>query len=717
MFRSSVSRQARLVRIPPSLSVPLAAVSKQCRPTIAAGLWRPAKPSLLLQTSRLFTSGAEAQQELSVQPGSTKITKFSDLAKANIDESIIKAITVDMRYEDMTDVQSMTLAPALKGKDLVAQAKTGTGKTLAFLIPVIQKILDADPSLKEVSRGRPRRFAQRQSIKAIIISPTRELAEQIGKEATRLCQRNGVTVQTAVGGTGKRESLRRIHMEGCHLLVGTPGRLNDLLSDELSGIDASNVQALVLDEADRMLDVGFENELRSIVDMLPDRQQVPRQTLLFSATLPKNVVGLARWYVDKQNFEFVQTVRADEIQTHERVPQFIVPTSSFENLLPAALELMLREIRAAKNDPSQPPFKAIVFFPFTNMVAMAGELFRELAVQIPDLPEVFHIHAQLSQNQRTKAADYFRKSKSGILISTDVTARGMDFPNVTHVIQVGLPPDQEQYIHRLGRTARAGKDGQGWLFVPHYDLRDARYMLGDLPIKRNSDIKVAEFPVPPRSLDEAPEAYREVAKASRALPKGLLAESFYVQFGKSSKRTLPTLLKELTSMTKNLWGWDKPPAFSPDRAAKLGLYNVPGVNIGTPMTYSIDERGGGGRGFGGDRGGFGGDRGGRGFGGDRDGFGGGRGFGGDRGSFGVDRGFGGDRGGRGFAGDRGGRGFGGDRGSFGVDRGFGGDRGGRGFAGDRGGRGFGGDRGGRVFGGNRGDRGGFGGDGPGGSSF
>lgn len=106
------------MRIPPSLSVPLAAVSKQCRPTIAAGLWRPAKPSLLLQTSRLFTSGAEAQQELSVQPGSTKITKFSDLAKANIDESIIKAITVDMRYEDMTDVQSMTLAPALKGKDL-----------------------------------------------------------------------------------------------------------------------------------------------------------------------------------------------------------------------------------------------------------------------------------------------------------------------------------------------------------------------------------------------------------------------------------------------------------------------------------------------------------------------------------------------------------------------------------------------------------------------
>ncbi|TLS29103.1 hypothetical protein PpBr36_01732 [Pyricularia pennisetigena] len=657
MFRSSVSRQARLVRIPSSLSVPLAAASKQCRPTLAAGLWRPARPSLLLQTSRLFTSGAEAQQERSVQHESATITKFSDLTKANIDESITKAITVDMGYENMTDVQSMTLAPALKGKDLVAQAKTGTGKTLAFLIPVLQKILDADPSLKKAQGGRSRHFSRSQSVKAIVISPTRELAEQIGKEATKLCKHNGIKVQIAVGGTGKRESLRKIHMEGCHLLVGTPGRLNDLLNDPSSGIDANNLQALVLDEADRMLDVGFENELRSIVDMLPDRQEVPRQTLLFSATLPRDVVGLARWYVDKKNFEFVQTVNADEVQTHERVPQFIVPTSSFENLIPAALELILKETRAAENDPSKPPFKAILFMPFTNMVAMAGELFRELAERIPDLPEIYHIHAQLTQRQRTNAADYFRRAKSALLISTDVTARGMDFPNVTHVIQVGLPPDQEQYIHRLGRTGRAGKDGQGWLFVPHYELRDARYTLGDLPIQRSSDIKVAEFAVPPRSLEEAPEPYREVALASRALPKGLLAESYYVQFTKTNKRNIRTVYAELNSMTKNVWGWDAPPPFSPDKAAKLGIYNFSDVNIGTPMRYEIDQRLGSRGGFGsdrgdrgdrrGDRGGFGGGRGGRGFGGDRGGFGGGRGG----------RDFGGDRGGRDFGGDRGGRGF------------------------------------------------------------
>lgn len=328
--------------------------------------------------------------------------------------------------------------------------------------------------------------------------------------------------------------LRKTKTEGCHLLVGTPGRLKDLLGDEYSGIDAPNLAALCLDEADRMLDVGFDRELREIVSFLPDRRQKPRQTLLFSATIPKDVVALARTYVDANNFQFVQTINPNEPPTHEKVPQHIVPVPGFEHWIPCLLELV-KKAKAGEHGPD--PFKAICFFNNTDVVKMIHELFEYLPRYVPDLPPAWGIHAGLDQRQRTKAADSFRRATSGILISTDVTARGMDFPNVTHVIQFGCPPERDQYIHRIGRTGRANKSGQAWLFVRQDEISEARNVLPGLPIKRNDTLEVSRIDTHNTPKDDLPVEFRHVGEAMRRLDKWLISDA-YVKFAADRKKSL-----------------------------------------------------------------------------------------------------------------------------------------------------------------------------------
>lgn len=301
----------------------------------------------------------------------------------------------------------------------VAQAKTGTGKTLAFLLPLLQRMINDDPSLAD---RRAVGTAKASDIRGIILSPTRELAEQIAEEARRVCAHTGLVVQSAVGGTQKSQMLRQTQRKGCHLLVATPGRLNDILSDPRSGIDAPGLSALVLDEADRMLDAGFEAELNAILDNLPDPQQMTRQTLLVSATIPDNVIRLARSMVRADDFQFVQTIGANESLTHDRVPQRVVATNSWANLFPTLFELIDREVEAAEAVGDR-PFKAIVYFNTTAMVQLAGvfgqERRRSGAMKIPTIA----INSKLTQGQREKAASMFKSLRSGVLFSSDVTAR------------------------------------------------------------------------------------------------------------------------------------------------------------------------------------------------------------------------------------------------------------------------------------------------------
>lgn len=537
-----------------------------------------------------YSTEAEAAAEQTRTESNGQATDFEDLRSLGVHDNILRSITRDMGYKTMTPVQAKTINPALKGTDIVAQAKTGTGKTIAFLLPLLQRMLVEDPTL--ASRG-ARRSASASDIRGIIMSPTRELAEQIANEARALVRHTGLVVQCAVGGTNKAGMLRQTQREGCHLLVATPGRLNDLLEDERSGIDAPNLAALVLDEADRMLDVGFEKELESIVRMLPDPSEKIRQTMLVSATIPDDVIRLARTMVRPDDFEFVQTIPETESLTHDKVPQKVVPVNSWSNVFPSMLELIEREQQRLQETEGATPFKAIVYFNTTAMTELAGELGYVLRRERLINMSTFSIHSKLSQMQRTRAADGFRKARSGILFSSDVTARGMDFPDVTHVIQVDSPRDRESYIHRLGRTGRQNKDGQGWLFLPPSSVSMGRRLLKGLPLQQDKTLESASHEIGDGPLPEKFETFRGLVQS---MPKSMLAAAYQSLFGNPGNKE--EMAEDLYHWVVKGWGWPEPPLLSPRMARNMGLDpRSQFVRIG-------EERfGGEDRGRGGDRGG------------------------------------------------------------------------------------------------------------------
>ena len=563
----------------------------------------------------------------------------------------------------------------------MAQARTGTGKTLAFLIPLLQNIINVDPKLEKRS-GLGRR-GESTDIRAIIISPTRELAEQIAVEASKVTRDTGVIVQAAVGGTAKSIGLRKIKQEGCYILVGTPGRLNDLLSDPYSNVRAPNLSCLVLDEADRLLDQGFAPEIQAIQDLLPNRREVDRQTLLYSATVPREVMTIVRKTM-KPNFQFVRTVKEGEQQTHERVPQKLVNVGGFENTMPALLELCKRELKPEAGTTGGParPFKAIVYFSATAEVALAAAVLNNLrnpgkSVFHPGPlhpAKVVEIHGRLSQQQRTRAADDFRRATSGIMLSSDVTARGMDFPNVTHVIQIGLPPSEEQYVHRIGRTARGDKTGEGWMFVRSIEAREIRHKLPNMPLQPDTTLETAKVDMKKDAQlpEDAAKTLTQVGDAMKMVPRGLKVGAYLAAFGGfawyGNKQGLVTALN---NQTRYGWGMETPPMVGRALASKLRLNGLEGINIGfeeNTSNFAENARDQGMRGRSSSYGG-------------REGFGGGysngRGSGRGRGGYGFDR----EGGGRQSYGDRN-FGGGGDRGGYGGDRG--GGRGGS-YGGDRGG--------------------------------
>ena len=447
-------------------------------------------------------------------------------------------------------------------------------------------------------------------IRAIIISPTRELAEQIAVEANKLVRNTGVIVQTAVGGSAKQFGLRKIEKEGCHVLVGTPGRLNDILSDPYSRVRAPNLSALVLDEADRLLDQGFSLEIAAIQKNLPQRSEVDRQTLLFSATVPQEVMQMVRSTM-KRDFKFVRTVQEGELQTHQKVPQKVVNIRSFENLMPALLELCKRKIAEA----DELPFKAIVYFGATAEVTLAASIFRNLKNpgasafhQHPLSPaKIIEIHAKLTQAQRTHAADDFRRSKSGILFSSDVTARGMDFPNVTHVIQIGIPANRDTYIHRLGRTARGDKPGEGWLFATPVDGNVVRERLNNLPLEvdRSLDTGTVDMTKDAQLPEDVATTLTQVVDATKMVPFSEKRAAYVACLGVYQwVQNKQNLINLLNSRSTYGWGAHTPPAVSPLLVRKLGLGRVEGINIGRPEDSS--GQGGGGDRFGSSRGDYGG---------------------------------------------------------------------------------------------------------------
>ncbi|GAA5925711.1 uncharacterized protein JCM15063_005096 [Sporobolomyces koalae] len=307
-------------------------------------------------------------------------------------------------FVNCTEVQAQTLPVAITGVDLLAQARTGTGKTLAFLIPSIERLLRAEQQ------------PQREQISVLILSPTRELAIQIQDSAKVLLAGTPYTCDHVVGGTNMKSEINRLNKQQTDILVATPGRLQDHLENSNLKPKLSSLRVLILDEADRLLEAGFRREFEKIIAFLPDRSRVARQTLLFSATIPQQVHQIASLAL-LPNHAFVSTIPPEEENTHEHVPQYSVTPPSLYDLFPTTLAVLKNEIKTHGQEA-----KTMVFFPTARATGLACALFKRAGLQAYG-QEIFEIHSRKSQGQRNAAAEAFKAAKSAVLFSSDVTAR------------------------------------------------------------------------------------------------------------------------------------------------------------------------------------------------------------------------------------------------------------------------------------------------------
>jgi len=319
-------------------------------------------------------------------------------------------------------IQELTLPLALEGHDLIGQARTGTGKTLAFGLPLLQRL---DPSTK--------------ATQALVVVPTRELCLQV-YEDLKIGAELGLTSISVYGGVGYDEQIDAL-TTGVHIVVGTPGRLLDHLNR--GNLDLSNVTQLVLDEADEMLDMGFLPDVERLVEAC---QGEDRHTMLFSATMPTPIVKLARRYMDHPTF-----TRADDSHEHDTVPT--VEQHFFQVHRMDKPRLLARIL--------QDQDRGGVYV-FVRTKHMADRLVNELEdLQTPSIA----IHGDLRQSTREKNLDRFREGKATVLVATEVAARGLDVHGVTHVVNYDCPDDEKMYLHRIGRTARAGESGKAITFA------------------------------------------------------------------------------------------------------------------------------------------------------------------------------------------------------------------------------------------------------------
>ena len=319
-----------------------------------------------------------------------------------------------------TPIQTQTIPLLLEGKDILASAQTGTGKTIAYLLPILQGLLSSNDDST-----------------ALVLVPTRELAVQVKDSILDVLGR-GSSIFTAVliGGEPMARQFAQLKRRP-RIVVATPGRLNDHL--QRGSVKLNTTRYLVLDETDRMLDMGFADQLEAIVDCLPKK----RQTMMFSATMPGNMMKLAGKYLNEPQ----RIAVGIENQAVAKIKQDMVRTSQGNKL-----SLLLKELDTREG--------SVIIFVKTKMGAeqLAGQLRNENH-------SVDAIHGDLKQNHRTKVIQAFRNRKSRIMVATDVAARGLDVPHIQHVINYDLPQCPEDYIHRIGRTGRAGAEGNALCFV------------------------------------------------------------------------------------------------------------------------------------------------------------------------------------------------------------------------------------------------------------
>jgi ATP-dependent RNA helicase RhlE len=363
---------------------------------------------------------------------------MTDFTGLELAQPLLRAIS-DEGYTTPSPIQGKAIPPLMSGRDLLGVAQTGTGKTAAFSLPLLHRLCDGD----EGDAGRP---LSRQP-RALILAPTRELAGQIVDSLKTYGRHMQIRTAVIFGGVSAKPQIKTM-TSGVHILVATPGRLLDLMNQGFVQLD--KVEYFILDEADRMLDMGFQHDVKKIAAKVPTR----RQTMLFSATMPKSVQGLANNLLDDP----VRVEVAPAATTAEKVDQQVlfVASDNKRNLLSHLLK-----------DPS---IERVLIFTRTKHRA------NRVAKHLVDMGiSADAIHGNKAQNARQRALDGFKKGSIRALVATDIAARGIDVDGVTHVINFELPNEPESYVHRIGRTARAGATGIAISFCDHEErgyLRD-----------------------------------------------------------------------------------------------------------------------------------------------------------------------------------------------------------------------------------------------------
>nr|WP_308197865.1 DEAD/DEAH box helicase [Saccharopolyspora soli] len=351
-----------------------------------------------------------------LQAGTTTSPDAPTFAELDVHPEIVRALR-DAGIEHTFAIQELTLPLAMRGEDLIGQARTGTGKTLGFGAPLLHRLsLPGD--------GTPQ---------ALVVVPTRELCLQVTRDLTDAGKYLGVRTVAVYGGRPYEEQISALR-KGVDVVIGTPGRLLDLA--EQRHLVLGKVRGLVLDEADEMLDLGFLPDIERILHMVPEQ----RQTMLFSATMPGPILTLARTFMTQPTH--IRAEQADESAVHERTRQFIYRAHAMDKT-----ELIAKALQATDRG-------LAMIFSRTKRTA------QKLADELTERGfAAGAVHGDLGQGAREKALRAFRSSKVDILVATDVAARGIDVAGVTHVINLQCPDDEKTYVHRIGRTGRAGREG------------------------------------------------------------------------------------------------------------------------------------------------------------------------------------------------------------------------------------------------------------------
>ncbi len=358
-------------------------------------------------------------------------TTFAELG---LNEQILAGVE-SLGFSTPTPVQASAIPEVLAGRDVVASAQTGTGKTAAFALPTLQRIAG------KTGKG-PH---------ALVVTPTRELAAQIDNVVKEVCEQTGQRAVIVMGGARFEKQIKQLE-RGCDLLVATPGRLLDLM--EHNHVSLSGVEVLVLDEADRMLDMGFWPSVRRIMHALPEKHQ----TLLFSATIPPSIKST----IDAMLHEpaVVEISRVGE--TADTVEEHLCPVTQ------AQKPELLRALLEAGGAAGEKPERVLVFCRTKHRVDDVSKMLKNAQVKVDVM------HADRTQKERERALERFREGKVQVLVATDVMSRGIDVAGVDAVVNFDVPMDPEDYVHRIGRTGRAGATGHAYTFVAPDEISPLR---------------------------------------------------------------------------------------------------------------------------------------------------------------------------------------------------------------------------------------------------